>query len=318
MRLRLKGKLTLRVPTYIRIAIPQQFQSIEPHIELPPLEKVVHKEHQHKPLSTIYSCLRPRGNLPRPELYQKWITNISDLTQEQWEVILSESLQPLIRARDRLIQFKYLDRAYYSPHVLHRINPAFPDQCNWCKGINADFFHLVWSCQLIQGLWSEIATYISHLMALPIETHPSVLLLNQTQLLYLSKRKCHTKKSHQAKCRGKTTLKCRTLLASNLERPSNDFRKGFAGLTSGSVGERDRNGYRDELLAKNRQKSHTQEHRQCTNRQIKFLPKTAIDQVGLKYKNLIVKPVGSMDVMEAIVGQVPNQKAFLLSKGLNP
>ncbi|OCT65609.1 hypothetical protein XELAEV_18041847mg [Xenopus laevis] len=124
----------------LRHAINQQFRSGSPIIEVTPLEKLLRKEKLTKPLSAIYHQIGSCTQIPIGDLYNKWITNIPDLTTNQWETILAESIQPLIRSRDRLIQFKYLHRAYYTPHILHRINPTFPDVCNKCMHLSANGF----------------------------------------------------------------------------------------------------------------------------------------------------------------------------------
>ncbi|OCT72093.1 hypothetical protein XELAEV_18035067mg [Xenopus laevis] len=40
---------------------------------------------------------------------------------------------------------------------------------------------MVWDCTQIQHFWTEIADYITQLMAMPVEFHPKVLLLNYLQ-----------------------------------------------------------------------------------------------------------------------------------------
>ncbi|OCT80028.1 hypothetical protein XELAEV_18026845mg [Xenopus laevis] len=156
----------------LRHALTQQFRSRPLQIKTSPIEDLLRKQQLNKPLSTLYGHVRQAKPSSTQGLYQKWIVNIPDLTSEQWNTILQDTLSPLIRSRDRLIQFKYLHKAYYTPSLLHKINPAIPDQCNRCKSSQADFFHI------IHRFWTDIVTYLTQLMALPIEHHPTVLLLN--------------------------------------------------------------------------------------------------------------------------------------------
>lgn len=94
-------------------------------------------------------------------LWQIWVTDIPDTYDDDWKKLWDTQFKQLVSIRDRLIQFKIIHRAYFYPHMLHRINPSISSVCWWCNHSKGDFFHILWSCLAITSYWMDIIKIIS-------------------------------------------------------------------------------------------------------------------------------------------------------------
>uniref|UniRef100_A0AAZ1XSB8 Reverse transcriptase zinc-binding domain-containing protein n=1 Tax=Oreochromis aureus TaxID=47969 RepID=A0AAZ1XSB8_OREAU len=62
--------------------------------------------------------------------------------------------------RSRLVQFKILNRVYWTPSRLHRVGLATDDACWKCQQGSGTLLHLLWGCSKVQDYWTHIHTVV--------------------------------------------------------------------------------------------------------------------------------------------------------------
>lgn len=78
---------------------------------------------------------------------------------------------------DRLSQIYILHRAYLTLLRVARYKCGHPTRCLLCGQEAGTFFHLIWTCPKIQGLWTQVITYLHDTMGSPVALDPKQCLL---------------------------------------------------------------------------------------------------------------------------------------------
>lgn len=71
-----------------------------------------------KPLSSLYLYMTVAYDSKLTRTLDKWRSDIPTLGDEEWEECVSIFITSMIAAKDRFIQLKFLNRAYYTLHRL--------------------------------------------------------------------------------------------------------------------------------------------------------------------------------------------------------
>lgn len=107
----------------------------------------------------------------------KWEAEIQDAQGEDWDDIWTQPFKHFVCARDRLIQFQFLHRSYYTPARLAKIFPDVPAECWRCSHSPADADHIFWRCHQVQRFWSDLTSCIADSLSVPIPLTVKVCLL---------------------------------------------------------------------------------------------------------------------------------------------
>lgn len=86
-----------------------------------------------------------------------------------------------ISARDKLLQFNYPHRIYYTPQRLRKMGRLDSPACYRCRGAVGDFFHMLWQCPIIVNFWKAILQYLEEALALPNIYSPARCLLGDLE-----------------------------------------------------------------------------------------------------------------------------------------
>ena len=120
------------------------------------MEKVL-TDGDHSQLISKYYFVLLTSSSPRMERVRaQWQANIPSLTEESWSEALESLVPSMISARDKLTQFNYLHRVYYTPKRLHNMGRGESSECPRCQAAEGDFFHMVWQCPRVEGSWKEM------------------------------------------------------------------------------------------------------------------------------------------------------------------
>lgn len=99
-------------------------------------------------------------------LRHKWLLDIPDMDDEDWADIWDAPFKQL------------LHRAYLTPLRVHWLNPIIPMACWHCDRVKGDFFHIFWTCPVIQPFWKSVVDIISKVAQIPFTPSPKICLLD--------------------------------------------------------------------------------------------------------------------------------------------
>lgn len=134
-------------------------------------------------LSSIYFRLTCKDTSKMLPLFTKLQLDIPALTEEDWSEGLQQCISLMMSARNRFVQLMFLHRVYYTPHRLSIIYPGVEYTCPKCRQWVGTFFHVVWSCPVLQTYWCAVVADINGVMGLHLDIDPLVFLLGITDNL---------------------------------------------------------------------------------------------------------------------------------------
>ena len=106
------------------------------------LEDLLMTEDLPKTLSVTYKELFKGSPQALLKCREWWVAEVPGLQGEEWDDMWDRPFKYLVAARDRLIQFKFLHRVYYTPARLASIYPSVPAECWRCTFAPADAHHV--------------------------------------------------------------------------------------------------------------------------------------------------------------------------------
>lgn len=131
-----------------------------------------------KGASFYYCALLDRLGESTNGLRQAWEADLSQSFSEKEFSLILQNLQKWSREiRTGLIQFKILNRAYWTPTKLHKAGLKADPACLRCKLAPGTLMHLLWSCPKDQRCWTAIHGYIKLIMGHDIPFQPNLYVL---------------------------------------------------------------------------------------------------------------------------------------------
>lgn len=87
-------------------------------------------------------------------------------------------LKPMRDARSKLIQFKILNRLYWTPLKLYRAKMMQTNTCWRCHSAPGDLLHMFLTCPNIAGFWRDIMAKLCSSLKCQVVLTPQLCLLN--------------------------------------------------------------------------------------------------------------------------------------------
>lgn len=111
------------------------------------------------------------------QLEKRWTGDMGAIEDDEWEEALDTCKKVSRKISDRLTQFYILRRFYLTPLRLAKFRDNYSPLCPRCGGSDGTFFHILWSCAVIQDYWSHIVRFIHDKMGSPLTLCPKQCLL---------------------------------------------------------------------------------------------------------------------------------------------
>lgn len=148
------------------------------------LEKVLTIYGRGHEASAYYAMILTASDSNILSLKMTWETDLKvSFTDAEWGRILSNGKKMSRELRTRLIQFKILNRIYWTPSRLHKVGLVDNSECWRCQDKNGTFVHMLWSCPKIQAFWSSLHTIVEKIVEQNIPLTPSLFILGDPSAL---------------------------------------------------------------------------------------------------------------------------------------
>lgn len=106
-----------------------------------------------------------------------WERAVGPLEDEEWKEALEFCKAVSPKLSDRLTQIYIIHQVYLMPLRVARYKSTQSTLCPMCGKEVDTFFHLLWSCPKIQGLWTQIVTFLHDTMGSTLALDPKQCLL---------------------------------------------------------------------------------------------------------------------------------------------
>lgn len=117
-------------------------------------------------------------------LKQLWEADLGyHFTEEEWSAILKNVKKMSRELRTRLVQFKIVNRVYWTPTRLYKAKLKDDPSCWRCGETYGTLIHLVWSCPKAQDFWAGIHENIKLVVGQDIPFLPSLYVLGDPSSL---------------------------------------------------------------------------------------------------------------------------------------
>lgn len=108
-----------------------------------------------------------------------WEKDISIIYEnDDWNKIVKEMLKPMRDARSKLIQFKIVNRRYWTPVRMQRAGLNNSSLCWRCQTGQGDIVHMFFSCPNLATYWERVMAKINAGLGTRVKLTPALCLLN--------------------------------------------------------------------------------------------------------------------------------------------
>lgn len=138
----------------LRHAIRTQLPSLEVVADSPPVLSVIMGEDPTKLRSNLYYALRKqRSTTIAQKAKIKWEQDKGQIEDEDWDEILGGIKTASPKPSDRLTQLYIIHKAYLTPMKKSKFIRTYDPTCHLCHAAPGTFYHLIWSCPIVQTYW---------------------------------------------------------------------------------------------------------------------------------------------------------------------
>ena len=138
-------------------AVQAQFTQPLPQSSPNVVMAIVKGEDPRRLISDFYvMLLTPSSTVLAYNLRPRWEREVGLLEDEEWSEALDACKTVSPKLSDRLTQLYVVHRAYLTPLRIARFRQQSSTSCTMCNQATGTFFHLLWACSVLQGLWKQI------------------------------------------------------------------------------------------------------------------------------------------------------------------